>query len=710
MLENYRVGVSLLMNTSILDQLDAIIAKFEQLDALARNFNASNRAFANAVNGAGPAADFTKMAATSEKVAKAAADIARSMPDTAKAAEATATAWERAAAASKALVVYQSSSTQGILQGTPYTPYGYTPAGRPVSLPPSESGTALIPYSPPTGFTMGPGGKPMSYVPGGAPAPAPYTPWANFAGGPGPHTAWATPGALATVGGGAGGGGMPPLNWPPGNPPPPPGGGNLLHNLYQIDMGVHMVERFMELLSKALDQAEKMNTQMTRLALSGVNSEAQADIEKKAFEISKVVGRPVSDVVNDFRHMRAAMGDEVVGDPYAKIKGILDKVESTAVLLSAATGESSDMAMGRLIKAVELRGDLTNPITHEIDPERFMRGLEAARKLLTAANGMAGTPDLLAMMKQAGPALRMIDDPMDALASVLAPMIDVGGARTGTGLTAGMRQMIGGSMIEKYAAEMQALGIIKPGDQWTYTTPFRGGNSPITLKNGAISEDTLNKIQKEGFFAWSQDILKQRLEANGITSASDISAESYRLFSTETFRRIMTLYTTQAAQVVRDAAILKGIPDLDKGMDILRQQSFDYNAGAAGSSIQNWLATATKPAIQPLISVFHGVKSIFDASTDRARGEGIWSKDQVFDPFRPPAAFLWDWWRPRDNPTAPPPDTRPIMMKGDVVLDGKKVGEFTANKIGEQAARPSNGPTGTDIRISIPQPGFGGGP
>lgn len=74
------------------------------------------------------------------------------------------------------------------------------------------------------------------------------------------------------------------------------------------------------------------------------------------------------------------------------------------------------------------------------------------------------------------------------------------------------------------------------------------------------------------------------------------------------------------------------------------------------------------------------------------------------------------WWAPGfDQPpsyynqhpsSAPVEDQRPITMRGDVNLDGKKIGDFTARSIGAQGELPSAGPTGNDMRISIPQPGF----
>ena len=40
----------------------------------------------------------------------------------------------------------------------------------------------------------------------------------------------------------------------------------------------------------------------------------------------------------------------------------------------------------------------------------------------------------------------MIEDPYAAYASVMTPLLEFGGARTGTGLTAAMRALLGGTM------------------------------------------------------------------------------------------------------------------------------------------------------------------------------------------------------------------------------------------------------------------------
>lgn len=132
MLEAYRVGVSLLMDTGITSQLSAIIAQFEKLDAVVRRVNAANKNMADVVRGMNNVgAGMGGIAAASEKMAKAASDISRVMPDVTRQAEATAAAMERAASASQRLLTGPASM---LALPAPYSSSGtgFHDAGQPL--------------------------------------------------------------------------------------------------------------------------------------------------------------------------------------------------------------------------------------------------------------------------------------------------------------------------------------------------------------------------------------------------------------------------------------------------------------------------------------------------------------------------------------------------------------------------------------------------
>jgi hypothetical protein len=356
------------------------------------------------------------------------------------------------------------------------------------------------------------------------------------------------------------------------------------------------------------------------------------------------------------------------------------------------------------------------------------------------------------MAKQAGPALRMITDPEARYASILAPLIDLGGPRTGTGLTAGMRQFMGGSMARHFAEEMQDLGLIKPGNPWRELMPPLGRNGPIILNKDAVEDGALDTIQHEGFFAWSQKALKADLDAKGITSAPDINRETYRLFSTETFRRIMSLYTTQAQQVVRDAALMKKIPRIDEQIELLKKDSLAMDAESFNTAYSNMLSRLghnLKPVARAALAagtwMFKPVGPDSGSGiTDTAR-EAYWGGDAatiavgaeahgghpVYRTGAPPNLLHFkEQYKPEPDPekqsskgplagesrswladlgksisesvmgVAHAEAARPITLTGKVMLDGKAIGDFVGTAAQRAANLPDNGPSGPDARGS----------
>ena len=404
----------------------------------------------------------------------------------------------------------------------------------------------------------------------------------------------------------------------------------------------------------------------------------------------------------------------------------------------------------RIYKTAELGGDLTDPNSHEINPARFEAGVDAAVRALEAAQGIVGTRDLYNMAKQAGPALRMITDPEARYASILAPLIDLGGARTGTGLTAGMRQFMGGSMARHFAEEMQDLGLIKEGNPWKELMPPLGRNGPIILDKDAVVDGALETIKQKGFFAWSQEALKDDLARKGITSAPDINQETYRLFSTETFRRIMSLYTTQAQQVVHDAALMKKIPHIDEQIELLKKDSLAMDAETFNSAYSNMLSRLgahLKPAagtrveggnldVQAGGRPGHGVgdhrhrpRSLLGrergdhrhrgrsawrtpAATGRVRRRTCctsristiptWSRSNILLPLRRLEGQQASWFADLTKSitesltgVAHAEGARPITLTGTMMLDGRAMGEFIGSRggqgqrsAGQRAIRP----------------------
>jgi hypothetical protein len=188
------------------------------------------------------------------------------------------------------------------------------------------------------------------------------------------------------------------------------------------------------------------------------------------------------------------------------------------------------------------------------------------------------------------------------------------------------------------------------------------------------------------------------LAKNGITSQADIIKESYRLMNTETYRRIALIYLTQGAQVGRDMELYSGVPGFEQKFNILKNESADYASQGMKASFFNFVGAMTEPFLKPWMNVEHGATRFFQNMADYERGDGIFKGQGGFFPKAP--------WNVSQSSVAPIDSHTPIMMKGDVVLDGRKIGDFTAQKMADHGELPSAAPTGGDVRNPTPQPGW----
>jgi hypothetical protein len=679
--EAYRVGVSLVsLGPGIGDDIARLIKQFQELDALVNSVNKTMRGmggFSGAM-GAGAAA------ATSMQ--QAAAGMAAIMPNVAQQAQATATAMERAAAAGRMLALPAPNYAR-----TEF-PRGSQYAG------------------PQTGFTMGSGSGP------------------TFQGQYPPN--WGTGGPVGGGLGPVGPGNGPTLNVPPGYTMPPPGyppmptqgapalqpgaGGKLLKGGLVYEFTVGVVRDVLGILNAPFEQYEKLNTELTRLRMAGVSDADVNSLEEQIKRVARAVpGRTYGEVAADTIAVRAILGEESGPDKMAAIRMALPGVEKAAALLKAATGETSPEALARLFKAVEVRGDVTDPATHQLSPERFAAGLDAALNVLVLGHGLASTNDLYNATKQGGPAMRAITDPYEAWASVVTPTFELGGSRTGTGLTAAFRALLGGSMAKHFADEMHDLGLAKPEAQYTQLMPAAGRNGAVMYgKDFLVDEDVL---VNQGLRAWIETTVRDRLAAHGITSAQDINKETYRVMNTETYRRLAAIYLTQSAQVGRDILLYKQIPGLDAKLGLLQGSGMALAGENLGAAFDNTLSgvgetfSGVKMAGMRAATWMLGGNSGITVPWYMSPNPGDWFGGQ---------SRVTPWWaRPpsldEGHGSAAPIGIGPQTLRLDptqqlhvIVDNGRDLAAGTMRFAAVQGELPQAGPTGPDIRVSIPQPGF----
>lgn len=296
-------------------------------------------------------------------------------------------------------------------------------------------------------------------------------------------------------------------------------------------------------LEKAVSAGGELVKQQALLRNMGISWADVVETTNKAqLATHQVIGTTIAENVKGIRELLGVMPN--LEEAQAKYPAIMQ----AAKVLESLTGAPADGTMQTLAKAIELRGGGINPQTGQLDPDRLQREAEAATKAIIASGGLVNAQTLLQTMQQAGPMARMVTDADTFYKGVITAMMDMGGFRAGTALTAVGRQLLGGKMTKPTAEEMEAMGLLVPG-MW-----HKSGTGVFVDKGGVVGEDILKDPQR-GIAAWMSSVLLPAFSQHGITSAADIQQELYRVFGTETGRRMAGLYIQNQAQIERDAKL-----------------------------------------------------------------------------------------------------------------------------------------------------------
>lgn len=359
----------------------------------------------------------------------------------------------------------------------------------------------------------------------------------------------------------------------------------------------------MTALDNIIEKSGKVNTEINKMLIAGMPMHDVKDLETVAKRVAfDVPGTRVANTLEDARALRASLGELEVGDPLAAIKEIMPDVERASLAVQFATGreaneqhfgESGDI-MKILLKAVDLRG-VVDPKTHEISPSKFKDELNEIVKTLEMGGGLIKPNDLYLLMQQAGPMGKGLPaaEYYDMMATAV---MEMNGPRAGTALTALGRQLIGGRMAKHFAEGLAAFGMIPE-----HSARPIGMTGYVELNDAARAQLEKELDVKGGVFGFAQQ-LKTNMEAKGLTDPKAQNEVLYRLFSTETGRRLMSIYISQAQVVLRDKKLREAALSPDEAYNSLSEFSLAFSntqraaawdnawseIGESGTGLKQW--------------------------------------------------------------------------------------------------------------------------
>lgn len=299
-----------------------------------------------------------------------------------------------------------------------------------------------------------------------------------------------------------------------------------------------------------------------------------------------------------------------------------------------------------LFRAIELRGDVQFDHKGNLNNQLFHTGLDRALRAIQASGGTVTPRDLYGVMQQAGPMARMMA-PEAFYGMMTTAIMEMGGQRAGTALTAIGRALYGGIMPERNANEMLNLGLYDPravrhvrglsraqkADLKSMGYSVGRGGAVMVDRNALIGQEVRDRL---GVGAWMNQFLAPRLHAaflrqHGahphLTEQQYDMQEMYRLLPTEPSRRFTGFYLTQRENIERD----QKLQDQSLGMGAYDNNQNNYTTQLHNLQ-QSWsglMQTLGLPAARDGASILKGLGVGIDSLTRAASAHPDAAKNLV---------------------------------------------------------------------------------
>jgi hypothetical protein len=339
-------------------------------------------------------------------------------------------------------------------------------------------------------------------------------------------------------------------------------------------------------MGKLVEHGTKLVHQQALMAEQGMTVREQAEATAAAYKTaSDVMGTNVSRNAALVRELRGVLGN--TGDALTALPQF---AKAGTLLESLKGGKAGENSLQVLAKALELRGDLINAQTGKIDPATLRAGLDQAFRTMSASGGLISANDLMGVMKQAGPMARMMTA-QQFYDTAFSAIMEMGGQRAGTALSAVGRAIYGGIMPKRNAMEFERLHLLDPN-----AVEHLGAGATRINPAGFRGLDELNK---KGLLAYVQDVIKPAMDRVGIHSQADEQKELYRLFPTETARRMIGLFLQQAETVRRDIGLRAGAQGVDQAYDTGLKEDPTIKMKAFKEAWDNLMTSLGAPLVTP---------------------------------------------------------------------------------------------------------------
>lgn len=352
-------------------------------------------------------------------------------------------------------------------------------------------------------------------------------------------------------------------------------------------------------MEKLVDKTKDFQEELIKLQrLGGGMSAAVAsgEITSKAFDISRRVPMKVEDLMKIPGMTYSIMGEKEAmetWEPLARYAWVLQSDKHYK--------GDTNQDLQALIRAGELSGRITDPVTKQIDTAKLEKWLDLAARVTAATHGMVNPQSLLAMSQQGGVALRGLDDQGFYTMAIMAQAM--GGHRAGTAYLSLWQQLAGGTMMKRTAEGLQEMGLIKPGEWSTEGGHVSIGKDASKRLTSLIGHDPLD---------FAANIQKQLAE-RGITDPLEQMNAIMRLTGRQTTQRFTAEEVANFQQMMAERGRLMQGLGADSAFNLLQDKSVTGNLQALSNAWSNLLTAIAGPNSERVVTVLQAITSALNS-------------------------------------------------------------------------------------------------
>ena len=352
---------------------------------------------------------------------------------------------------------------------------------------------------------------------------------------------------------------------------------------------------------KLTEQASEFNEQLIKMKrLGGEAGEAamSGGLTRKAFDIAQRVPLKVADLMKIPGVTYSMMGmheADATWESLAKYSYVLQADKNFK-------GDTTD-GLRKMIRAGEMMGRITDPVTKQIDPARLNKFLDQASQVYAATHGAVGPDAFMAMANQAGPTMRGLTD--EGFMAMAIQNQFMGGHRAGTAYLSLWQQLAGGKMMKRTAEGLQEFGLLKDGE-WS----SEGGHVSITPE----ASKRLGALVGSNPMDLAKHIIEE-MQKRGINDPIEQMQGVMRITGRQTTQRFTMEEVVAFQQMMSELDRLKKGMTNNDAFKLLQSESVNANMVAVSNAWENFVVALAGPNSQNLIAILQSLTSAINSVT-----------------------------------------------------------------------------------------------